>query len=80
MNTDQWRQVRPILESALELSPADRQNFLDSVCTDLSLRHEVDSLLLAHDEADPAALQPGAFLSRDNELRFRLQPGKRVGA
>ena len=50
------------------------------VCTDVSLRHEVDSLLLAHDEADPAALQPGAFLSRDNELRFRLQPGKRVGA
>jgi hypothetical protein len=62
------------------MSPADRQNFLDSLCTEVSLRREVDSLLLAHDEEDPAALQPGAFLSCDSELRFRLQPGKRVGA
>ena len=62
------------------MSLADRQNFLDSVCTEVSLRREVDSSLLAHDEADPAALRPGAFLSCHNELRFRFQPGKRVGA
>jgi hypothetical protein len=52
MNPAQWQQIRPILESALELTPASRKNFLDRACTEPSLRLEVESLLISHDQAD----------------------------
>jgi tetratricopeptide (TPR) repeat protein len=82
MDAEQWRQIKPILDSALELTPAARRDFLNTVCVDTALRREVDSLLLAHDQADPNVLRPGAWLSADSdeELRFRLPPGKRIGA
>ena len=82
MNAEQWRQVKPILESALELNSGSRRDFLDSVCIDTTLRREVDSLLAAHDQAHPGALSPGSALNLDVEeqARFLLLPGKRIGA
>ena len=80
MDADQWQQIRPILESALELTPASRKTFLDGVCADPSLRQEIDSLLLSHDQADSNALNPGSLiLNFEQEARFRLLPGKRIG-
>ena len=56
MTTEQWQRMRPILESALELDPASRPAFLEGACTDASLRHEVESLILAHEQAGPGVL------------------------
>lgn len=82
MNAARWKQVKPILESALEVEGETRKAFLDRVCENASLRAEVDSLLASHDKAGTGALSPGAPLLRDEEeeLRFRLPAGKRVGA
>jgi eukaryotic-like serine/threonine-protein kinase len=82
MNAERWQQVKPILESALALDAESRKAFLDSACADISLRIEVESLLDAHDGAGTNALSPGGPLRIDTEaeLRFRLTPGKRVGA
>jgi eukaryotic-like serine/threonine-protein kinase len=80
VNPDQWQQIRSILESALELTPASRKTFLDGVCADPSLRQEIDSLLLSHDQAGANALNPGSLsLYFEQEIRFRLLPGKRIG-
>jgi serine/threonine protein kinase len=81
MTPEDWQRVRPILESALELDPAGRARFLDKACADSSLRREVESLIAFHEEAGPDALEPGLLLNLnpDDEARFRLPPGKRIG-
>jgi non-specific serine/threonine protein kinase/serine/threonine-protein kinase len=80
MTPEEWQRVRPILETALELEPSSRAQFLDSACADASLRREVESLILCHQEAGTdflhAASVPNFFAE---EARFRLLPGKRVG-
>ena len=50
MTPEEWQQVRPILESALELDPARRADFLDAACTDSSLRRELESLIAADEK------------------------------
>ena len=55
MTPEQWQQVRPILESALELDPASRASFLDGACADSFLRREVESLIAAHEQASACA-------------------------
>jgi serine/threonine protein kinase len=82
MTPEEWQRVRPILESALELDPAHRTAYLDGACADRSLRHEVESLIAVHEQAGTDFLSsapvPG-FVAED-EARFRLPPGKRIGA
>lgn len=82
MTPEEWQRVKPILESALELDSASRPAFLNGACTDESLRQEIESLIAAHEQAGPRALNSAAvrtFIS-EKELRFRLLPGKRVGS
>jgi serine/threonine protein kinase/tetratricopeptide (TPR) repeat protein len=81
MTPEEWQRVRPILESALELAPVSRPAFLDEACSDPSLRIEVESLILSHEQAGTNALKPGAVLglNPDEETRFRLPTGKRIG-
>lgn len=81
MTPEEWHKVRPILESALELDAAKRPTFLDAACKDPALRREVESLILAHEQAgtdllNGAAVPPFAVAE---EARFRLLLGKRVG-
>jgi serine/threonine protein kinase len=81
MTPEGWQRIRPILESALELDSAHRPAFLKQVCTDPSLRQEIESLIAAHEQAGTHALNyPAvpAFLNEE-ETHFRLLPGKRVG-
>lgn len=81
MTPEEWQRVKPILESALELDSASRPGFLNGACADPSLRQEIDSLIAAHEQAGTHALTSPAvqtFISEE-ELRFRLLPGKRVG-
>lgn len=82
MTPEEWQRVRSILESALELEPANRSAFLDGACNNPFLRREVESLINSHEQAGTNALRPGSILSLDpeEEARFRLLPGKRIGA
>ncbi len=82
MTPERWQKIRPILESALELDAARRPEFLDSACADLSLRNEVQSLIASHEQAGTDLLNPASSptLNLEDETRFRLPPGKRIGA
>src|SRR5215831_4669003 len=78
MTPEQWQLIRPILESALELEPAQRSVFLDNACTDNELRREVDSLLASHDRAGAHVLDKAPATDID-EARYRIPAGKRIG-
>jgi eukaryotic-like serine/threonine-protein kinase len=82
MTPEQWQRVRPILESALDLNPASRASFLDGACADSFMRREVESLIASHEQAGTDALNPVSSigLNPDEETRFRLPSGKRIGA
>ena len=52
MDPERWQQVDKLLEQALEQEPDLRQPFLTEACRgDPALRHEVESLLAAHQKA-----------------------------
>jgi len=82
MTPERWQRVRPLLESALELDSSQRPAYLDAACADLSLRREVESLLASHEQAGTDVLNPASLptLNPDEETRFRLPSGKRIGA
>jgi serine/threonine protein kinase len=82
MTPEEWQRVRPILESALELDPVGRSAFLDQACADRTVRGEVESLIASHEQAGTDVLNPASspILNPDEETRFRLPPGKRIGA
>jgi serine/threonine protein kinase len=45
---DSWKRIKEIFQSAQELTPAERSDFLDETCgDDQSLREEVEALLIA---------------------------------
>ena len=82
MTPEEWQRVRPILESALDLQVAERPAFLDAACPDSSLRQEVESLLGSHEQADTSVLNSvsPARVKFEEETRYRLPAGKRIGA
>ena len=52
MTPEQYEKVGQLFHAALELPPDRRSAFLSGACdADAGLRHEVESLLLAHDQA-----------------------------
>jgi eukaryotic-like serine/threonine-protein kinase len=56
---DQWAQIQKIFEEALQLSPEQRQDFVERACLDNEdLRREVMSLLEAHEESPSFLEQP----------------------
>jgi serine/threonine protein kinase/tetratricopeptide (TPR) repeat protein len=56
MTPETWKQVKALLESALELAPAQRADLLKQKCPDEAMRREVEKLLENHELA-------GNFLS-----------------
>jgi eukaryotic-like serine/threonine-protein kinase len=80
MTPEEWSRVRPILESALEVEPDNRADFLNEACADAALRREVESLIMAHEQAgtDVLSTNSPAFHPGD-EAKFRLEPGKSIG-
>jgi len=52
-----WEQVKDLLYRAMQLALEQRSAFLDSACPDTVVRHEVEALLAAHDEARSSFLQ-----------------------
>jgi serine/threonine protein kinase/Tol biopolymer transport system component len=61
MTPERWQHVRGILESAMELRPADRAAFLDRECApDPSLRKDIDEMLSVQGKLDPEFLEAPA--------------------
>src|SRR5690242_4988681 len=73
MTPEDWQRVKPILDSALQMDSTQRPAFLKQACADPSLRHEIESLLAAQEQAGTDALKSAAF------LRSTLTTGTRLG-
>jgi eukaryotic-like serine/threonine-protein kinase len=69
---ERWRQVKVVFAGALERIPEKRNEYLDQVCPDKSIRREVESLLAAHQEA-------GTFLEFPDSEPSLLAAGTRLG-
>jgi serine/threonine protein kinase/Tol biopolymer transport system component len=70
MTPERWQQVKAMLDAALEHSPGERAAYLDQVCTEPSLRQEVESLLAREKRAEgfleaPALEAVAKMLSED---------------
>ena len=65
MNSERWRQVEALFQSALQCEPAARDSFLAQACDgDESLRKEVEALVLFHERAQGRLkLAPGRELA-----------------
>jgi len=76
MRQERWIQIEELFHLALKREPTERMAFLAEACgADAALRREVESLLLADDDA-------GSFLERGVEQasqRVHLAAGRRVG-
>ena len=57
MTPERWQQVKAMLAAALERAPDERNDYLNRVCVEESLRSEVESLLTAHCEGDSGFLR-----------------------
>ena len=89
MNAEQWREVKSVLQQAMQTPLAQRRAFVEAACADQpALQREVESLLASHDEeeasGDPlgSVMQAGlrtvgrpAGKRSDDTLRERLQAG-----
>lgn len=71
---ERWRIVKQVLAAALEREPSERSVYLDQVCTEPSLRQEVDSLIAAHGQAD------GSFLEGPAAESAKLEHGVKLGS
>jgi hypothetical protein len=71
MNSERWKQVEDLLQSALERPPQEREGFLRQACAgDEQMERQVRSLLAAHQDA-------GSFLeSPAMEVAAREIAGK----
>src|SRR5580693_2867550 len=66
MTPEEWLKIKKVLQAALEIEPGGRRDFLDSACADqISVRCEVESLLLAHEEDQSFLEQPAAVEAAD---------------
>jgi eukaryotic-like serine/threonine-protein kinase len=54
---ERWLQVKAVLAAALERSADERDNYLNQVCVEESMRREVESLLAAHHQAGSVFLE-----------------------
>jgi eukaryotic-like serine/threonine-protein kinase len=61
MIPERWDRIKDMLNRAMQLAPDERSVFLDSACSDASLRQEVESLL-EHAQARSSFLEPAALV------------------
>jgi eukaryotic-like serine/threonine-protein kinase len=69
MTPETWKQVKALLESALDLAPAQRADFLNQEGPDEAVRREVEKLLENHEQAgnflSNAVMNPRVALPRE---------------
>jgi eukaryotic-like serine/threonine-protein kinase len=59
MTPERWLQVEEIFQAALDLKPAEREQYVIRACaTDLALRREVETLLSQHESAGDLLEEP----------------------
>jgi Tol biopolymer transport system component len=77
MSPDRYRQIKALLQAALEIDPARQAAFLESACQDdAELKVEVQSLL-DHDVSSAGFLEQPA--AQGVEAASQLEPGSRIG-
>ena len=81
MNAEQWRRVKPLLETAVSLAAAERPAFLERACVgDPELRKELESLLSSHERLGTSFLKtPAVDLTREIAPAV-VRAGRKVGA
>jgi eukaryotic-like serine/threonine-protein kinase len=84
MTPERWQQVRELLHSAMQLDPAQREQYLARHCkSDSALREDLDSLLAAEKELSSKFLGSaalGAAVSRTRAIPAEeLAPGTKLG-
>jgi len=73
MTPERWKQIRDVLEKALDLAPGERSVYLNQACSsDPSLRQEVETLLASGPDVRSSFLQ-------SSTLRVTLMPGTKLG-
>jgi eukaryotic-like serine/threonine-protein kinase len=80
---DRWQEVKKVLAGALERTPGERHAYLDQACAEPDLRHEVESLIAAHEQAQTSFLAQPAIQSKELATGSRLGPYEilaRIGA
>jgi hypothetical protein len=85
MTPERWREVKEVLDVAVALGGDMRERFLVERCgLDVSLLHEVESLLQSHEVAGSAFLEtPAGDLGCRVALPVEPNPslvGRRIGA
>lgn len=81
ISAERWRQIKSLLESALDLNVEDRSAFLDKNCgEDKALRSEVESLLEASEQAgdfmkNPAIEEAAKMLAENYASKTRWASG-----
>ena len=73
MTPEVWLRVKEVLAGALEREPGERPVYLDHACAEQSLRKEVESLLIAHEQTD------SRFLEHPAAEGTTLTSGTRLG-
>jgi serine/threonine protein kinase len=77
MSPERYRQIKAVLQAALEIDPARQAAFLESACqNDAELKAEVQSLL-DYDVSSAGFLEQPA--AQGVEAANHLQPGSRIG-
>jgi serine/threonine protein kinase/tetratricopeptide (TPR) repeat protein/TolB-like protein len=70
---ERWQQVKAVLAAALERAPHERDDYLNRVCVEQSMRSEVESLLAAHHQAG------SGFLGLPDGEQDELPNGTKLG-
>jgi serine/threonine protein kinase/tetratricopeptide (TPR) repeat protein len=65
VSSARWRQIKEIVDAALDQDPSDRARFLDRACPDQEIRKEVDSLLVHEAEGFLEEPPPAVSAKRD---------------
>jgi tetratricopeptide (TPR) repeat protein len=74
VNPERWQEIKDVLASALERTPAERRAYLDQACTDASLRREVESLIAAHEQGESSFMERPVAVNSE-----ALKPGAKLG-
>src|SRR3984893_12758525 len=74
MTPEVWLRVKEVLAGALEREPGERPAYLDHACAEQSLRKEVESLIIAHEQTE------SRFLEHPVAEGTTLKSGTRLGS
>jgi serine/threonine protein kinase/tetratricopeptide (TPR) repeat protein len=80
---ERWQEVKKVLADALERAPSERHAYLDQACAEPDLRLEVESLIVAHEQAQSSFLAQPAIQTKELAIGSRLGPYEilsRIGA